>query len=240
MIAPQSPVFQREILAKEEARFKMILGQNSFDGLKSFFRKIMKEQQNKKMCCVAFITRRCFCLAHIFLQILKQDFFYSTDRSKFLLLQGKDENKGNVTLMTDTALVNYGWKIGQKIARIAADDNAMPGRDELTYLPDIVLVDDAISYGRALTGVMESFQRKIEEGVCSYFEEKRIKEPRDFEKEERRAQLLREDYLKNRVEIHIYAEKKQTKVLGMLHQRLLTTYERMDPPYWNDLSVSLS
>jgi hypothetical protein len=69
IIAPQSPEFQREILTEEEDRVKTILGQNAFDGFKEFFGKIMEEQQNKKMCCVAFITRRCFCLAHIFLQI---------------------------------------------------------------------------------------------------------------------------------------------------------------------------
>jgi hypothetical protein len=213
-----------------------ILGSDTYQGLYTFFKNIIqREEKDGETYYIAFITRRCSCLAHLFLRILKGENYSSENVS----------GRCNVKLLTNTALVNFAWKIGQKIVSIAmkrehkeySGTSEKGGADDtIEHLPYVILVDDAISYGRTLSGVLDGFEKVLDQAISAYRSAWEGITNEQIELIDR----LRENFLKNRIRVRIYAEKEQTKLLSSSTAQILTCEKKMNHYRWNDYSVRLT
>jgi hypothetical protein len=155
------------------------------------------------MTYVSFVTRRCSCLAYLFKQILLE-----REPSSF-----NQNSQSNLIFLTDAALVGRGWDIGKQLS------------DPLADLPDVVLVDDLSSYGRALSTVLEQFQKQLEE---SNYEHSDIQNVRI------------QSYKQDNISIQVYAEKKQTNLLPTTYDLKMNSATVLPPYQWNELSNRLS
>lgn len=196
-----------------------ILGNNYFQAFKSYFKSFFSnldvEQQEiakDQKLYIAFITRRCSCLAYIFLQILREE-KDSQINSYTNSVFGSD-----VTYLTDNSLINKGWEIGKLLLK--KEEN----------LPRIILADDSMSYGRAITSIMGQFENQVL---------KAIEEEADESLKQDAKQRFSE-YRQRNISIRVYAEKKQTNLLKPQDAEILRS-EIILPHYqWNDLSNRIS
>ena len=180
---------------------EMILDKQYFEGFSMFFNQLFDQAQNKNT-YLAFVARRCSCLACIFLQIL-----------------GKQNKDISERFLTDNSLLNFGASIGRRLAR------------EQSYteeLPRIILVDDMLSYGRAVMNTLNKFKEKIDTAMS----ERGIPE-------EKRHELI-EEYFYRKVSVRVYAEKDQATLLPVAYRKIITGNIVLERSLWNDLSIRLS
>ena len=162
---------------------------------------------------VTFITRRCSCLAYVFWRILSEQ---DQDCGKNSDINLKPVS--GVLYLTDSALINKGWEIGRML---------LEGKE---YLPKIILVDDAVSYGRTITSIMEQFEQQVMKCIESETD-RSLKE---------KAKQRFEKYRRQNIDIYVYAEKKQTNLLKPQDSEIFRSQVRLPHYQWNDLSNRVS
>lgn len=223
-------------LSGQEQISKSILGSNYYMGVFAFFQAILR-RNHKDIIYISFITRRCSCLAFLFLQ------FFVKPQSSELKLTGVGEDTLKISyadkeldcaLLTDGALITLGWKIGQQIYQT----------QNCSELSEITLVDDSISYGRSLTNVLDRFTAKMRDSI----EKAAMKDSSpDFDSKLQGALAEMERYRSSKIHVCVYAEKDQTALLPPLYQTMLQNGfqalgQRLRLPHyqWNDYSTRLS
>lgn len=148
---------------------------------------------------VVFVTRRCFCIGFLFARIFRDN--------------GKDVEFER--FFSDSALIDSGFLLGAKLPEGES--------------PEVLLVDDSISYGRATRGVLESLFLRVADGFQSVNGDKHSA---DY--------LSPLQYVQSKVEIHVYADKKQQLVLPSFYHRSVRSERICDDAEWNEISNRLS
>lgn len=178
-----------------------ILGGKYFSEFEVFLKPYINETEKETY--TLFITRRCSCLAYIFKRILEER-------------KGAKIKLGKNHLLTNSALINLAAVIASRLAELG---------DE-AELPDIYLIDDSISYGRAVTNIADLFLHRLSSVLKKLGQDQPEKRSRA--------------YVKNHVKIRVYAKKDQYDLLSTEY-RELTKAERTIPQCeWNDISTRVS
>ena len=176
---------------------KNILGEKYFNGLQKFLMPHLMEKEKETY--TLFITRRCSCLAYIFKRISED-------------LNGKKIELKQNHLLTNSALINAASSIAKEV---------LQGKE-----PDIFLVDDSISYGRALTNILDLFIYRFTKVVRE-------------EKGDQTDAVVRE-YMKNHIKIHVYLKKNHHDLLSRTYRNMTTAQEVVVQSVWNDFSTRVS
>lgn len=200
------------------AMTQMILGKAYYDGLTNFFSRILTTSSpngatGAATVYIAFITRRCSCLFYLYL--LNNRRCYDKERTSLSF-----DIPSFFEIMTESALVDAGRRIGEEISEVSS----------VSDLPSLILVDDSISYGRALNSVLNAFLHGARQSIQE--KTKSNKMPAAME----RLSL----FLRQNVKIRIFAEKAQTKLLKGNYQDLLESEVVLPSDQWNDFSTRLS
>lgn len=190
-----------------------ILGNVYFEEFYRFFKSILIEQKKAKdkTTYISLITRRCSCLTYIFLQILREE----KENIPFTNKKYDDE----VTFLTESALINKGWYIGQQL--LLGNDGASP---------DIWIVDDSIAYGRALSNALEQFENEVRRSIES--NQDKAKRAIAYEKFDK--------FKRNNISIHVLAEKQQANLLSNIYADVFHSQISLDSAQWNGLSNRIS
>lgn len=117
----------------------------------------------------------------------------------------------HVLCLTDSALIDSGYFIGTKLPTGQA--------------PEILLVDDSIAYGRAARSILESFLDRITEGFDKVGGDKNAQE-----------YLSPLEYVQSKVEIFVFAQKRQQFVLPSFYHRRVYCHENYSNTEWNEVS----
>ena len=200
---------QRRSRLKEFA--EKILGNNYFNRFYDFFKSIICSEQSAEKEYIAIITRRCSCLMYIFLQILRDD-----TGEDWMTNADYDDKR---IFITESALINKGWSIGQMLLN-----------GNIKNLPKIVLIDDSIAYGRALSNTLEQLEEQIKYSIesCTDSLQKSI------------AYKHFDEFKENNISIQICVQRKQIYILPKAYYGLLKVKTSLEPTRWNSLSIRLS
>ena len=204
-----------------------ILGQRYFTAFYNYFKFFFtdiadfndKKNESEKNAAgtektyVAFITRRCSCLAYVFWKILGKENRNFGKNSDINL-----ESMSGVWYLTDSALINKGREIGRML---------LEGNE---HLPKIMLVDDAVSYGRTITGIMEQFEKQVMKCI----------EAEPDQSLRKKAKQRFGKYRQQSIAIYVYAEKKQMNLLKPQDSEILRSKISLPHYQWNDLSNRIS
>lgn len=117
------------------------LGGNYYQAYYDFFKKVFLSQKDY----IAFVARRCSCMAYI---------FYN------MLVENNEIDEMNSVIMTDASIQSFGEMIGRKLYEGETD------------LPTLVIVDDSASYGRAMASVLDDLTGNIYSGIYKLSREK--------------------------------------------------------------------
>ena len=174
---------------------RTILG-HYYEGVEKFFDDYLLETSEETY--TLFITRRCSCLAYIFKRII--------ENRKGVKI---DNNKNH--LLTNSSFIN---------AAKALSNQIMIGK-----YPKIRMIDDSISYGRAITNILDLFSRELKEALLD-----RVAEP----------DLVTEAYISKYVTVHVFMKKDQYNLFSPLHNKI-TDAKLTEPQHiWNDFSTRAS
>ncbi len=179
-------------------------------------------EMNYEKVYIAFITRRCSCLAYIFLQMFHESYEQSGQEKSISMVYPLTNTKqnDNVVFLTDNSLINKGWDIGQSLLDCAS------GQEKLSSLPEIIIADDSISYGRAITSVMNQLEEQVLKSI----------ESADDKKMQEAAKLLWAEYKRHHISIQVYAKKDQTNLLKEPYAEIVKSAVTLPHYQWNDLS----
>lgn len=114
-----------------ESVSRKILGDYYFDEIKRFLEPHLSDNEK---CYTLFLTRRCSCLADIYLRILNRPAFQRNQ------------------LLTNSAFINAAQYIGTKLKK---------GDYDTCDKPFMFMVDDSISFGRASASVLSEFKSQL-------------------------------------------------------------------------------
>lgn len=205
---------------RTDALTRTILGNAYHTRLKCFFDSILTPSNERggsdhTFVNIAFVTRRCSCLFYLYLINNRCSTIEGGNTLTFAI-------PSQFRIMTESALIDTGRRIGEKICSISS----------ISELPSLILVDDSISYGRALNSVLNTFLREVRESI-------RIN-TRENRNEMSKALEWLGQFLRQNVSIRIFAEKDQIKLLQGNYQDLLRSEITLPPNQWNDYSIRLS
>lgn len=182
---------------KLEKVTQTILANEYFKDIESFLTPHLREKEKKTY--TLFITRRCSCLAYIFKRIIEERH------------PEKAELKNN-HLLTNSALINAAPVIAQEVAE---------GNN-----PDIFLVDDSISYGRAVTNILDLFVNRFTKALRAIVGDT--------------ADALAKEYVKNYIKIHVYMKKNHYDLLSQTYRDITDAEKTVAQSVWNDFSTRVS
>lgn len=180
---------------------QLILGAAYYEDKRVFFEPFLKETEVETY--TLFITRRCSCLAYIYKRILADSY---------------ERPLKNNHLLTNSAFIDAAVDIADKIATS-------------NFNGKIILVDDSISFGRAVTSILSSFFDALEKRLIT----KNVLKTNPTENQE-----WKDDFLKNHVEIHIYMKKNQPDLLSSLQGSIAQIVRVEKQSTWNDFSTRVS
>ena len=204
-----------------------ILGSRYFLGFYNYFKSFFmdladrnnknddskRSEEETQHTYVAFITRRCSCLAYIFLRILCEN----EEKCRKIFEDNANPNR-DVVYLTDCSLINKGWEIGQLL---------LEGKKNI---PKIILADDAVSYGRTVTNIMGRFEEQVMKSI----------ESASNELLQKAAKQSFGSYKQRNIVIRSYAQKKQTNLLKPQDAEIFQSEVEIPHYQWNDLSNRIS
>lgn len=120
-----------------------ILGDYYYHSIKSFFTCCF-EQRGKKKRYVAFVTRRCYCMAYLFYEEYRQE------------RQDSKESYEAPVFLTNGNLFHLTKEIAEKY---------VSPTDSLEEIPEIWIVDDMMNYGRALYETLDKFKTIFKKAI---------------------------------------------------------------------------
>ena len=161
-------------------------------------------------------------MAYIFLQVLHEPYEQPGQEKSIPIVYPLTNTKqnDNVVFLTDNSLINKGWDIGQLLLECVSDQEKVSG------LPEITIADDSISYGRAITSVMNQLEEQVLKSI----------ESADDKKMQEAAKLLWAEYKRQHISIQVYAKKDQTNLLKEPYTEIVKSAVTLPHYQWNDLS----
>lgn len=179
-----------------------ILGERYYDDLWNFLQPFLIEGKDEGTESQAinkltlFVTRRLSCLADIYIRI-----------------NGCTLPK-NRRYLTNSALINAANWVAKQIA------------DKNEPVPTIEVVDDSISYGRAIVNILDVFKLKL----IDYLKAHGVQN----------AEAEAEAYIRDRVSVHIYMRKMHGTLLPQEYRSNLSAVRKEEDYVWNDFSNRVS
>lgn len=179
-----------------------IMGQADSDGLRRFFRGSWGLEDGGRYLYRVYITKRAFNLNN-FYYLAEQAYLSPSEKS--LLKEIRER-----TFITQTALWSYADQL--------VDEYLQAGK-----FPSILIIDELVAYGHAITEVMQTLERLVKRALLR-------QRPDCTELEERRMCSA----LLNAVDIHVYAKSKDGLLLKTSYRNRLVSDVTMSSSEWKN------
>lgn len=182
-----------------------ILGDEYYIGIERFLKpSVFAEGESlgdngspKVQKLVVFMTRRLSCLAYLYMR-----------------REIKYQQPSNVRYLTNSGLINAAEWVAEQLS------------DEKAQWPKIEIIDDSLSYGRAIVNILNIFKNTLEQCLM-----KRIGNS---------CEEIIKKYIKGFVSIRIYMGKERNDLLPDAYKDILNIARREEDCTWNDFSNRVS